>query len=341
MNESVDIEITVGLVTYNRPEYLKQAVRSVLQQTFKNFKLIISNDYQDVAVTFDSLGIKNDSRIKIINQERNLGEIDNMNYLLGIARGEWFVWLADDDLLHPEFLRLAYEMIIANSESNVVGVFSNYGVARSPVGLFPTAIKSNSGNCLCYGPSEFLMDYTSRKNRLIGCYGVMHIDVLRKIGGIPQLGNSFGPYGDTLIPILLAEHGRLCWLDEPLVFLTVHANSLSCKSTDFLAYTSAEYELLASLKRVCASKTVNVPPNKIIANMIKWFTINEWIVLSREPSFSVYEVCRIFVKHQLTVNVPMLSMTHRIHHLLFVLWFLGMCSVEWASKRFRAALAMK
>ena len=169
----------------------------------------------------------------------------------------------------------------------------------------------------------------------------MHIGILRKIGGIPRLGNSFGPYGDTLIPILLAEHGRLCWLDEPLVFLTVHANSLSCKSTDFLAYTSAESDFVENLERVCASRDVNVLPDRIIANMIKWFTINEWMVLSREPSLNVYEACRIFIKHQLNVNVPMLSVTHRIRHLLFILRFLGTCSVEWASKKFRAALAIE
>ena len=74
MNELPDLKITVGVTTYNRTGFLKETIHSLLQQSFRNFELIISNDYPAVAVTFDSLGIQNDSRIKIINQATNLGE---------------------------------------------------------------------------------------------------------------------------------------------------------------------------------------------------------------------------------------------------------------------------
>ena len=334
MNESSGVEITVGIITYNRPEFLKEAVQSVLQQTFIGFELIISNDYQDDNVTFDSLGIKNDSRIKIINQERNLGEVNNMNYLLRVARGDWFVWLADDDLLHPEFLTLAYRKILENRESSIVGIFSNYSAGSSPDGIFPVNLRSNASNWQSYDASRFLMDYTLQKNKLIGCYGVMHVGTLRKIGGMPLLGNSFGPDSDTLIPILLAEYGRLCWLDEKLVFLRTHENSLSCKSTDFSAYTSAESDFLECLKRVCDSKAVSAQSDLVVANMIRWFAVNEWAVLSREPSRSVYEVSRIFIKYQLNVNLSRLSVQHKILHILFVLRLLVTFSLAGMFKKF-------
>lgn len=136
MEKSAGLKITVGIVTYNRPEFLKEAVASVLQQSFANFELIISNDYQEAAVTFESLGIERDPRVKIINQNPNLGEVRNMNHLLEIAQGEWFVWLCDDDLLHPEFLKLASQALLERQESGVVGFFSNYLAASSPVGAF-------------------------------------------------------------------------------------------------------------------------------------------------------------------------------------------------------------
>jgi len=322
-------------MTYNRPEFLKQAVHSVLQQSFKNFELVISNDYPEVAVTFDSLGIKNDSRIKIVNQDRNLGEVSNMNHLLDIAQGEWFVWLADDDLLHPEFLLLANKTILNNQNVNVVGFFSNYSAASCPDGVFPPHLKLSK--CLCYSSSRFLMEYSSRKNPLIGCYGLMRVCTLRKVGGIPLLGSSFGPYSDTLIPILLAEHGSLCWLDEPLVFLRTHADSLSCKSVEFSAYTSAEDDFLENLKRVCASKTVNIRPDKVIANMVRWFSYNEWAVLWRAPSLSKYAVYKRFIKYQVSVNLPRLSLKYRINHLLFIFRFLGTRLVFGVYERLHAA----
>jgi len=321
MKTIADLKITVGLITYNRPVFLKEAVHSVLQQSFKDFELLISNDYPEVAVTRDSLGIKNDSRIKIINHERNLGEVRNMNYLLEIAQGEWFVWLADDDLLHPEFLMLANKTILNYQEKGIVGFFSNYSSSSSPDGVFPPHLESNK--CLCYSPSRFLMDYSARKNPLLGCYGLMHTGTLREVGGMPLLGSSFGPYSDTLIPILLAEHGNLCWLDEPLVFLRTHADSLSIRSTEFSAFTSAETDFLENLKRVCASKTVNIRPDKVIANMARWFSENEWAVLSRTPSLSKYAVSKRFIEYQIGVNLPRLSLEYKINHLLFIFRFLG------------------
>src|SRR5690606_24702562 len=125
------------------------------------------------------------------------------------------------------------------------------------------------------------LDYTSRKIPLIGCYGLMHADTLRRVGGLPRLGNSFGPYSDTVIPIELIEHGSICWLDEPLIFLRTHAESQSASSAEFSAYTSAEEDFLEILERVCNSNSVKVNMHEIVGNMVKWFARDELAVLSR------------------------------------------------------------
>ena len=100
--------ISIGLSTFDRTRFLKEAVSSVLKQSFQNFELIISNDYIKAPVNFKSLGIKKDVRIKILNQTKNLGELKNLNFMLSMAKGDWFLWLADDDLLHPDFLLTFY-----------------------------------------------------------------------------------------------------------------------------------------------------------------------------------------------------------------------------------------
>lgn len=331
------VRITVGLITYNRPEFLREAVCSVLQQSFKNFELIISNDYSEISVTTESLGIGNDPRIRIVNQEHNLGEIKNMNYLLEIAQGEWFVWLADDDLLHPEFLMLANEAIIKAGESDIAGFFSNYNSGNCPDGIFPSLIKSSKPSC--DELAQFLLDYSSRKKPMIGCYGVMNTTILRKVGGMPHLGNSFSPYGDTLVPILLAEHGRICWLDEPLVFLRTHPDSLSCKSAEFSAFTTAESDFLEFLRRVCVSKGESIKLDKVVANMVKWFSINEWMVLRRGSSPSKYALAKQFIQYQVRFNLPHLSMQHKIRHLLFTARLICMQLLLEARAKIRAAFS--
>ena len=71
--------VTIGIVTYNRPDLLREAVLSILNQTYGNFELLIGNDYIKTPVTFDTLGINPNPRVKILNYSSNLGEIDNMN----------------------------------------------------------------------------------------------------------------------------------------------------------------------------------------------------------------------------------------------------------------------
>jgi len=320
MDALSDIKITIGMTTYNRPEFLREAVQSVLQQSYKNFELIISNDFIERAVIFEDLGIENDSRIKIINQVQslghNLGDIKNMNFLLEIAQSEWFVWLADDDLMHPDFLKHARETIMQNQEKNVVGFFSNYISASSPADLFPPQLGLNKP--ICYRALDFLLDYSSRKCSLIGCSGVIRTTTLRRIGGIPQLGNSFGPYGDTLLPILLIEYGNIFWLDEPLIFFRTHAESISCKSIEFSAYTSAESDFLDQIIRICSTKKLTESRDKIIANMTRWFSQNEWVVLSRISTVTGIVKMKIFLKYQLAVNLTRLSFKYKINHIHFV-----------------------
>ncbi len=333
-----DIRITVGITTYNRPEFLKQAVRSVLKQSFSNFELIISNDYTDIPVTPDVLGIETDSRIKIVNQKLNLGEVRNMNYLLEMAQSEWFVWLADDDLVHPEFFMLANKCINKNKGRNIVAFYSDYSSSDSPDGIFPAELKLK--NYFCYDASEFIRCYSARKISLIGSCGIMNTEALKKIGGFPLLGNSFGPYGDTLIPILLTQQGNVCMFEESLMFLRTHADSLSCKSSEFSAYSSAEVDFLGRVKHVCNNKFIDIELDEIVANIIRWFANDEWAVLSRVGSLSRHKVVTKFIKYQLNVNLGRLTFKYKLVHIIFILSFFSKLFFYRMYRKFQSILAV-
>ena len=317
MKKSSDIKITVGVTTFDRPYFLRQAVLSVLQQSYGNFELIISNDYLAEPVTFETLGIEGDSRIKIVNQVVNLGEVKNMNYMLDIATSHWFIWLADDDLLHPEFFMAAQNCITENRENEIVAFYSDYCQAKDPTGIFP--VECVSQDYSYYKPACFIEDYSSRKIELIGCYGVMSRDALIKIGGFPLLGNSFGPYGDTVIPLLISEHGNIWLSKEKFVFLRTHEDSLSSKSIDFSAYSSAEVDFLEHVKNVCGDEVLNLNQNKIISNVVTWYATHEWAVLSRNTSLRPYSTLKKFIKYQLTINLSRLAFNYKVFHLMFII----------------------
>ena len=118
-------KISIGLTAFNRPKYLKRAVKSILDQKYKNFELLIGNDYIKKKISFKTLGIKKDKRIKIFNHKNNLGERHNKNFLLNNSKSEWFTWLADDDYFHKFFFSTMIKNI-KNDKKNIVAIYSNY-----------------------------------------------------------------------------------------------------------------------------------------------------------------------------------------------------------------------
>jgi glycosyltransferase involved in cell wall biosynthesis len=100
--------VSVIISTYNRPEYLKQSVASVLSQTIEDFELIICDDGSTPADSVEaSLG--DDYRVQYIRSSQNLGTAANNARGYSLARGRYVAHLDDDDLWHPEYLQRLVE----------------------------------------------------------------------------------------------------------------------------------------------------------------------------------------------------------------------------------------
>lgn len=101
-------EVSVLLPVYNTPEdFLRQAVESILNQTFQDFELLIVNDASttDVEKVIRSYS---DSRIKYFKNKTNLGISGTRNILLDKAQGKYLAVMDHDDISLPE--RLAREV---------------------------------------------------------------------------------------------------------------------------------------------------------------------------------------------------------------------------------------
>ena len=98
-----DLKVSVGLPTYNRSEYLVRAIESVLNQTYPNLELIVS-DNKSPDDTVEKVLAFSDARIVFLQQTQNLGMTGNFNACLEAATGDLFLMLSDDDLLEPQCL---------------------------------------------------------------------------------------------------------------------------------------------------------------------------------------------------------------------------------------------
>jgi len=114
--------VTIGMPVYNIDEkFLYTALDSLLNQTYTNFELIISDDCStDATSRICSEYAKKDSRIRYIRQEKNLGHLPNFNFVLQQAKSKYFMWAEVDDKWKPEFI----EKNISVLESNPIFVGS-------------------------------------------------------------------------------------------------------------------------------------------------------------------------------------------------------------------------
>lgn len=102
--------VTVGIPTFNRAAWLRESLASVLAQTFTDFKVIVSDNASedDTAAVVRSF---DDPRIDYRRSERNVGSLANINRLIAMADTEFIAIVPDDDLLYPEHLRRAVELL--------------------------------------------------------------------------------------------------------------------------------------------------------------------------------------------------------------------------------------
>src|SRR5262249_7796964 len=96
--------ISIGLPVYNGEAYLRQAVDSILAQTFDDFELIISdnasNDRTEVICREYAAA---DTRIRYHRQARNHGATWNFRKVVLLSSGKYFLWISCDDLLAPNY----------------------------------------------------------------------------------------------------------------------------------------------------------------------------------------------------------------------------------------------
>jgi|SaaInlV_125m_DNA_1040241.scaffolds.fasta_scaffold00653_8 glycosyltransferase involved in cell wall biosynthesis len=207
-------EISVILPLYNAEGYIKEAIDSLLVQTFKNFELIIIND----GSTDNSLEIVQqfqDERIILINQE-NKGLAKTLNIALSKCRSNLVARMDADDVCLPNRLQIQYNSFKSNPNLILLGGAVIYidekgdVINRSYPILGTNAIKNflfNKGNVLAHPTVMFKKD------------------IALKAGGYSEEIGQF--FEDHYLWAMMAKHGEFQNLVEPLIQYRLTAQSIS------------------------------------------------------------------------------------------------------------------
>ncbi|MGY6529171.1 MAG: glycosyltransferase family 2 protein [Cyanobacterium sp.] len=134
-------KVSVCIPTYNRSDYLKYSVNSVLNQTYSDFELIICDD-GSIDNTAEIVNNFNDNRIKYIRHPQNIGRSKNMRSGFENAIGEYFIKFDDDDGLTTDFLTKTVKVLDENN--NIDFVCSNHWVIDANNNRDEIATQKNS-----------------------------------------------------------------------------------------------------------------------------------------------------------------------------------------------------
>ena len=110
------MKLTVLMSVFNADRYLQSAIDSILNQTFSDFEFLIIND-GSTDNTSKILASYYDTRIRIVDNEHNIGLTKSLNKGLEISRGEYIARMDADDISLPD--RLGRQMSFLDSTSHI------------------------------------------------------------------------------------------------------------------------------------------------------------------------------------------------------------------------------
>ena len=238
-------KLSIILPVYNSAKYVKQAMESVLQQSFKDFELIIIND----GSTDNGLEIIksfNDPRIILIEQE-NKGLIETLNYGVALAKADLIGRIDADDIWSDENkLSKQIEYLNNNQECVVVGtwakIINEEGETTSHLS-YPTTDKKIRSKILI-------------KNCFIHPSVIFSKDAYLKTGGFDKQDLYVEDYG---LWLKIGSLGTFANIPEYLMSYRVHGGSVTQQKN----YTQSKNSL------ELIKKYGKIYPNYLIG-YIKW-----------------------------------------------------------------------
>jgi len=216
-------KISIGLPVFNAEKFIEKRIESILNQSFTDFELIISdNASTDNTSQICNEFSKKDDRIRYIRQPKNMGVILNFKFVLEQAKGKYFAWAGADDFWHEDFLRKNIEALesnekLAGSITKVRYFDLQIDKSTEKVDLvyrkFLKRIKDTlkpGGIYPLKGSYEEKVRKCLKKSRMSIIYGVYHRDILQKSFIILQ------EFAGNDIPIMLnvLKYGDLNVVDD-------------------------------------------------------------------------------------------------------------------------------
>lgn len=122
--------VSICIPTYNNEKYISKTIQSVLNQTYRNLEIIITDDASKDR-TLEIVGSFTDPRIKIFKNKINSGITANWNRAIDLAQGDYLKLVCGDDILYPACIEKQVEILDNDSNLSIALVTSYSHVINS------------------------------------------------------------------------------------------------------------------------------------------------------------------------------------------------------------------
>lgn len=217
MNEQIDIL----LATYNGEKYLKEQIDSILNQTYANIRLIISDDCSKDKTVEILKNYKNkDSRIELHIQQQNLGVVKNIEFLLNRVQSPYYMLADQDDYWMPKKVEKSLEAL-KTKEADLV--FGDLEVVDENLNTISPSF--NDYMLLTRKINKYIDSYKVNYlyNCVTGCTILAKKETIEYILPLPTTSNHL--IHDHWIGIMVSLKGKLAYMPEKYIKYRQHGNN--------------------------------------------------------------------------------------------------------------------
>lgn len=247
MVEMNEIRISLCIPGYNRPNFLKKTLASIINQTRKPYEVIVMDD----ASTDDMFNIEKTCRengFQYIKNEKNVGLMKNFNNAISFATGNYLAIVHNDDLLSKFYIEEVERFICKYPHYNVY-VTNGIGINKrnEAVGEYrlfrkDTVIKKKEGIKKLWAKDYFCI------LSVIGCtiYDTRFIQT-------HPLDVRLGNEADLDKALQLLKEEDVMYIDKPIYFTTLHDDQVSYKNKlsdeQLMAYIQNRLHILKKFEK--------------------------------------------------------------------------------------------
>lgn len=206
------------MANYNHAQFLEERIRSILSQMSSDDELIIVDDAsKDISVSIIEKWALQDSRIRFLKNEKNIGVIRSANIAVAAAKGTYLVGLAADDYLLPGFIDKTMQVLLDHPEigiccSDCARCFDGFP-DKPPDQVYTDRLIENTQHPQVFPANSIAKLFRTTHFWVPGHTAIMKRELIAQHGGFQE---SLGPFCDWFLLHAIALNTGAGYVPEEL-----------------------------------------------------------------------------------------------------------------------------